>query len=286
MKNSTIKKMLSAVCFIALTCVCYAQDIIVTKDSRRINAIVTEVNVDHIRFKMYDNQDGPVYGLPKSDIVTIIYRNGRVETFAPESSTQPQTARATTRTSTQTPSATTRMSPTTTQISDSNWGVKGGINVASEMAGENSTDSRLGIHLGGFMEKAISNGVDFQPELLYSMQGATTNVGSKTYTDKLDYITVPLMFKIYVNKNRRFSIDVGPQFGYMVSAKVSDGSSSKSIYDYSGLQKFDASLCLGVSYKLNNNLDLVFRGTGGLTKIIESQEHKNSVGQLGVGYRF
>jgi len=70
-----------AVCFIAITCACYAQDIIVTKDSRRYNALVTEVNVDNVRFKMYENQDGPVYTLPKSDIVTIIYRNGNVETF-------------------------------------------------------------------------------------------------------------------------------------------------------------------------------------------------------------
>ena len=53
--------LLSAVCFIALTCTSFAQDIIVTKDARKINAKVTEVNVDNVRYKNFDNQDGPIW---------------------------------------------------------------------------------------------------------------------------------------------------------------------------------------------------------------------------------
>jgi len=52
------------------------------------------------------------------------------------------------------------------------------------------------------------------------------------------------------------------------------------------LQKIDASVCLGISYKINNNLDLIIRGTSGITKMYENLEHKNSVVQIGVGYRF
>ena len=95
MNNSNIKKtgrmrllkrvLLSAACFIAFTCACDAQDVIVTKDSKRINAKVTEVNVDNVRYKNFDNQDGPVYTLLKSDIDFIVYQNGRVETFKKES---------------------------------------------------------------------------------------------------------------------------------------------------------------------------------------------------------
>ena len=81
----TKKSMLSA-CFIALACVCFAQDVIVTKDSKRINAKVTEVNVDNIKYKQFENQDGPVYTLLKSDILTILYQNGQVESFGVESS--------------------------------------------------------------------------------------------------------------------------------------------------------------------------------------------------------
>ena len=63
------------------------QDIIVTKDARRINAKVTEINVDNVKYKNFDHQDGPLYTLPKSNILTIIYHNGQVETFEHESPT-------------------------------------------------------------------------------------------------------------------------------------------------------------------------------------------------------
>ena len=74
-------------CFIAFACVCFAQDVIVTRDSRRINALVTQVNVDDVRFKYFDNQNGSTYMLQKKDILTILYQNGKVETFETESRT-------------------------------------------------------------------------------------------------------------------------------------------------------------------------------------------------------
>ena len=78
--------LLLALCIIAISCTCFAQDIIVTKDAKRINAKVTEVNVDNVRYKNFDNQDGPVYTLLKSEIASIVYQNGQVDTFASESS--------------------------------------------------------------------------------------------------------------------------------------------------------------------------------------------------------
>jgi len=62
--------------FFAGFCICatstFAQDIIVTKDSKRIEAKVIEVNEDNIKYKIFDNQDGPVYSLSISRIDTII----------------------------------------------------------------------------------------------------------------------------------------------------------------------------------------------------------------------
>ena len=66
-----------------------AQDIIVTKDSRRIEAKVTEVNIDDVKYKVFTHQDGPTYTLLKSDIVSILYQNGNVETFVGASSPTP-----------------------------------------------------------------------------------------------------------------------------------------------------------------------------------------------------
>ena len=166
------------------------------------------------------------------------------------------------------------------------WGVKGGLNLAQETVSDGETGARGGIHLGGFMETPLSKGIDFQLALLYSMQGGSYKMKSTTYTDKLDYITVPLILKIYINQKRRFTIDVGPQAGFMVSAKVSDGKSSINLYDEPELNKFEAAINIGISYKIKDNFDLVFRGTGGLTTIADNVEHKNSVLQIGIGYRF
>ncbi|MDR2120897.1 MAG: hypothetical protein LBP64_08525 [Tannerella sp.] len=60
---------------------CFAQDVIVTRDAKKINAKVTEVNLDNIRYRNFDNPDGPTYTLPKSQILSILYQNGTVETF-------------------------------------------------------------------------------------------------------------------------------------------------------------------------------------------------------------
>ena len=85
-KNQKMKRFLVlAGCLFTLTCACFAQDVIVTRDSRKINAIVTQVNEDNIRFKYFDNPNGSTYMLKKSDVVTIIYENGNIETFGTES---------------------------------------------------------------------------------------------------------------------------------------------------------------------------------------------------------
>ena len=71
-------------CLITLTCACFAQDVIVTKDAKKIKAKVTEVNVNDIKYKNFDNPDGPTYTLLKSDIASILYQNGQVEVFESE----------------------------------------------------------------------------------------------------------------------------------------------------------------------------------------------------------
>jgi len=73
--------LLSAVCFITLSCACFAQDIIITKDAKKINVKVTEVNEDNVRYKKIDNLGGPTYTLSKGNIASILYQNGQVDTF-------------------------------------------------------------------------------------------------------------------------------------------------------------------------------------------------------------
>ena len=83
------------------------------------------------------------------------------------------------------------------------------------------------------------------------------------------------------------SIDFGPQLGYMISAKVSAGGESVSIYDSDELKKFDVALALGLSFKLTDKIDLGLRGAAGLTNVFEGDaNYTNSVSQLSIAFRF
>lgn len=58
-----------------------SQDLIVKRDSARIEARVTEISPESVRYKRFSNPDGPTYVLPVSDIRRIEYSNGEKEFF-------------------------------------------------------------------------------------------------------------------------------------------------------------------------------------------------------------
>lgn len=58
-----------------------AQDIIVTTSAQKIDAKITEITKTELKYKEYDNLDGPLFVLPIEDIVTVIYANGKVNLF-------------------------------------------------------------------------------------------------------------------------------------------------------------------------------------------------------------
>ena len=68
-------------CFFALTYICFAQDVIVTKSRARINANVMQITDDNVFFKYFDNPQGSTYSISKNDVSQILYQNGRVESF-------------------------------------------------------------------------------------------------------------------------------------------------------------------------------------------------------------
>jgi len=61
-----------------------AQDVIFKKNGDEINAKVEEVGVSDVKYKKFDNQDGPLYTLLKSEIFMIKYANGVKEVFTAE----------------------------------------------------------------------------------------------------------------------------------------------------------------------------------------------------------
>ena len=182
------------------------------------------------------------------------------------------------------------------------WGVKAGLNLAKITDSGDEAKMRTGLAAGVFGEYVINDLFGIQAELLYSMQGLMfkESEGDITIKDVLkgDYINLPILAKFYVLEG--LSVDVGPQFGYMVSLKNTlsgipaefededEGmvNGTTDLYKEDGVKKFDISVGMGLTYKLNFGLDVFARYNLGLTKVSEGDKSKNSVIQVGVGYRF
>ncbi len=66
---------------IVATCSLFAQDIIVTKDAKKIEATILEVSKSEIKYKEIDNPNGPTFMLETDEISSIIYSNGKVVVY-------------------------------------------------------------------------------------------------------------------------------------------------------------------------------------------------------------
>lgn len=168
------------------------------------------------------------------------------------------------------------------------WGVKGGLNLA-KITKTDDGKIKPSIYIGGFATYKFNDIVAIQPELIYSRQGVTTKQGGVKYQYRINYINLPILAKLYVLEN--LTVDLGPQFGFVLNSKINRKSGGTSVKTSASdmVKKFDVSFAMGVTYTVIGNIDLSFRYNLGLTKAIKAEfgdKRKNSVIQLGAGYRF
>ncbi len=81
--------------FFAIPCIC-AQDIITLKSGDEIKAKVVEISSTEIKYKRFDNLNGPTVVITKADVFTIKYENGTKEVISPVTAQQPIVQPATT----------------------------------------------------------------------------------------------------------------------------------------------------------------------------------------------
>lgn len=170
------------------------------------------------------------------------------------------------------------------------WGVKAGLNLANFVGKDaEGTKMKAGFNVGVVTEYRFCDKFAVGPELLYSTQGCSIDMpgmdeDGESNSDKLkinaQYINLPIMLKYYVIEN--LSINLGPQLGYAVSVKGKIGSHKM---DYPGVKKFDVALGVGATYHFGS-IFADARYNYGLTKVVENTNMKNSVIQIGVGYKF
>ncbi|NBW27503.1 MAG: porin family protein [Flavobacteriaceae bacterium] len=160
---------------------------------------------------------------------------------------------------------------------DTKYGVKGGLNMSNNSS--EGSKSITSFHLGVFAQFKMNDKFAIQPELLYSGQGASTDLG----TVNLNYLNIPVMAKY--NVADAFSIEAGPQIGFLMSAKFG------SLDFKDQCNSTDFGFNLGAGYDLNETMSLGLRYTMGLSNVEkdvagQSNNSKNSNIQLSFGYKF
>lgn len=159
-------------------------------------------------------------------------------------------------------------------------GAKVGINF-SDVYGEHVGDLEpitSIINFGVVGELALTEKFSFQPELMYSIQGYSVEDDIVS----LNYLNLPLMGKYYLTKG--FSLEAGPQIGFLLSAKRED------INVKDNFKAVDFGVNFGLGYKLNNGLNFGVRYNLGLSNINNIQGSsstlRNGVVQASIGYFF
>ncbi|OIQ22156.1 MAG: hypothetical protein BM557_01925 [Flavobacterium sp. MedPE-SWcel] len=160
-----------------------------------------------------------------------------------------------------------------TTVNAQAFGVKAGFNFAN-FTGNDANDFNVltSFHAGLVAEMHLLEALSVQPELLYSMQGAKT----KEETYKLNYVSVPVMLKLYFTDG--FNVQVGPQIGLLISE-----SDNFTPYDST---TYDLGFAGGAEFFFADNLSVQARYNAGATKISDNRELKNSALQLSLCYMF
>ena len=196
------------------------------------------------------------------------------------------------------------------QDKDSYFGVKIGAN-SSSLSGESTKDkdgretdvtSRVGFYAGGFYHHGLSDKLSFQPELLFSYQGASIDIkrwegvpvtaGSDI---DLPYILLPLMLQYEVFD--KFNLEVGPQLGYnlgkfiTIKGKVVLNGETFLLEDrLEDVARWDFSVLAGAGYSFNENFTAKFRYAQGLNSLDQRDRDAftlyNQFFSLGVEYNF
>jgi Outer membrane protein beta-barrel domain len=174
------------------------------------------------------------------------------------------------------------------------FGVKAGINldnITVSGLSPNSTisfSSKTNFNAGLLASVPLTSSIAVQPEIVYSGQGANSNVAGTSINNSYGYLNVPVLLK-YQHTSGLFAVS-GPQIGFLLSANA-EAKGQPSVDIKNNTQSVDFSWSFGLGYEIKAiNLGIDARYNLGLTNIEKSTYSngtaKNSVFQFGLFYKF
>ena len=153
------------------------------------------------------------------------------------------------------------------------FGIKAGANFTKfsgpDAKFENvSPKFKPGFAGGGLVNIGITEMFSVQAEVLYSMEGSIYKESGQKLIFKTDYINIPVL--VQYNNPVGVYAETGPQVGFLMSAKMSDGNNSIDAKD--SFKKINFSWCFGAGYKLSNGLGIGARYNLGLANIVSNDD--------------
>ena len=163
------------------------------------------------------------------------------------------------------------------------FGAKAALNLSNVTGDVEDNSMKVGFQIGGLVEIKISDKFAVQPELVYSAQG-TKYDGDGNPKLNLDYLNIPVMAKFYVAEG--FSLEAGPQVGFLMSAKVKTDAGDADFKDF--VNSTDFGVNFGAGYDVTENINLGVRYSLGLSNINKEGDDsiKNSNIALAFAYKF
>ncbi len=130
-----------------------------------------------------------------------------------------------------------------------------GVNF-STLRGNDDSKFKTGFSGGIFANYSILDNFGITAQLLYSTQGAKSKSLSDL-TTKVNYIQVPVLLLFYFNKPGsafRPKLIVGPQFGFLTSAKTTNGSVTVDTKEYYTTSDISGTIGLGFNYSIGKGI--------------------------------
>ncbi|MDB5111879.1 MAG: hypothetical protein JWR67_2993 [Mucilaginibacter sp.] len=172
-------------------------------------------------------------------------------------------------------------------------GLEAGLNVANTVDAYNSyysTGTIAGFNAGITFDVPIVYNFSFAPEVLYSQKGYFAQTNDGNFTQRTNFIDVPLLAKFKLVPG--FNFLIGPQVSFLTSTTNTYDNgfiiTSQDHYNYSGDKTFIDGV-IGVSFDITPYFDLHARYTIDLNQArgdgIYVPDYRNQVFQFGLGFK-
>lgn len=156
-------------------------------------------------------------------------------------------------------------------VSAQKFGIRAGANISNISGTGFDTTAKTGLYVGAYKEITLVESLLFlQPEIQYSQEGFDVKDFDQA---KIDYLTVPVLAKVYAAKI--ISFETGPQFGFVVNNHSNDD-----------VKSFVPSWAFGVSLNFPLGFSINGRFISALDDTYKNLSGKNQVFQIGAAFQF